>query len=432
MSLSGVSAMPERVRELVSLEVPSFEQISGLGAGELEWMLVALEHARRQLEASMVDVIDVADRDRVFADDGHRTVRNWLVALTGISPAEAHRRCQTMRALRDLDELRERLRAGEVGVCQVRDLARVHANPRVRVRLRRAEHLLVATARRRCYDEFSTRLDRWTAAADVTGTALTHDEVHAGRRARVEVTGAGVTVSAHGGTAQGAQMLEIFAAYVNAEFTTETADLTSDGCGTVARTSAQRQFDALFAIFTAAAERPHPQTGKPVNVATVNVIVDQQTLEAHLVHAAGGPPPTPADPNDMSRRCETDRGIPLDPRDAVIALLVGRLRRVVYDSAGVVLDLGRKQRLFTGQLREAVWLQGRQCLWPGCGLDAHQQDHTDEWAAHHGTTCTRNGGPGCKGHNIWKTTGYRTWRDHDGIWHTRRTDGTELTQPRHC
>ena len=420
--------------------IPSLEEISALGDADLEHCLVGLEHARRVLEAAMVDVVEVADRRRVWADDGHRGVRNWLIALTGISPMEASRRCQTMRALRDLDELRDRLRTGEIGVCQTRELARMHANPRVRHRLTRAEHRLVAAARRRSFDQFHLATTRWTAAADRLGNQLSHDDTHAGRHARLRVTPTGVSLTAHGGTAQGAQILEIFAAFVDAEFRIDwtTGAVTHGDAMTtelLERTGRQREFDALHAIFLAAARRPADDAEPTVSSPTVNIVVDEQTWNEHLTHAAGGPAPA-SDASDVSgpdrteRRCETDRGMPVDPRAAVVAALLGRVRRVVYDSAGVVIDLGRTQRLFRGSTREAVWLQGRQCLWPGCGATARQQDHTDEWAAHLGETNTHNAGPICQRHNHWKQRGYRTWRDPHGVWHTTRPDGTPLHQPR--
>ena len=131
------------------VELPSVDELAWMEPAELEAALVSVERLRRVTEAVLIEVLDVADRQRVWAVDGHRSVKNWAVALTGISPAEAARRCQVLRALRDLDELRERLRAGEVGVCQVRELARLHANRRVRERLGRSEALMVSIARRR-------------------------------------------------------------------------------------------------------------------------------------------------------------------------------------------------------------------------------------------------------------------------------------------
>jgi hypothetical protein len=420
------------------LVAPSLEQVSALGDAELEACLVELERSRRVLEAAMVDVLDEADQRRLWACDGHRGVRNWLMALTNVSPAEAARRCQLMRALRDLDQLREGLRSGEIGVCQARELARVHANPRARARLVRAEERLVTAARRRSFDDFHRATTRWTAAADRLGSELSHDDTHAARHARLRVTPAGVSLSAHGGTAQGSQMLEIFAAYVDAEFRSEwEAGRRVHGDAMTAekleRTGPQREFDALHAIFLAAARRPANDAESAVSVPTVNIVIDEDTFNEHVAHAAGGPTPAPASTDgdgDVERRSETDRGIPVDPRSAVVAALLGRVRRVVYDSAGVVIDLGRAQRLFRGSTREAVWLQGRQCLWPGCGVTAHQQDHTDEWVADQGATSTRNGGPACQRHNLWKQLGYRTWRDSDGTWHVTRPDGTSLDEPR--
>ena len=101
------------------------------------------------------------------------------------------------------------------------------------------------------------------------------------------------------------------------------------------------------------------------------------------------------------RRCETIDGDLVDPCDAVIAALVGHVRRL------------------------AVWMHGTRCLWPGCGRHHCQIDHTHPWHDH-GPTNPDNAGPTCGHHNRWKTRGYHTWRDPNGHWHTHRPDGTEI------
>lgn len=264
----------------------------------------------------------------------------------------------------------------------------------------------------------------------------------------------GVTVGAHGGTAQGARMLEVFGAYASAEFELDwvtAVERYGDAVTTemLERTHEQRQFDALFAIFVAAAERPHPELGRPLGIPTVDVVIDQATFEEHLLTLVGSAPDTggsgsdelstsdvgpntaggPVTVDPFERRCETSRGLPIDPRAAVAAALLGRVRRVVYDSRGVVIDLGRSSRLFTGSSREAVWLQGRQCLWPGCGIDADEQDHSNRWG-HGGGTSPGNAGPMCGRHNLWKERGYLTWREPDGTWTVVRPDGSPLDEPR--
>ena len=160
----------------------------------------------------------------------------------------------------------------------------------------------------------------------------------------------------------------------------------------------------------------------------VNIIVDQATLEHHLAQLAGTDP-APLDPTTVDqRRCETSSGHQLDPNDMLAAALCGHVRRVVYDTAGVVIDLGRRSRLFTGNARDAVMLGDRWCLWPGCDLRTGrcQTDHTTPWATGNGTTSPNNGGPACARHNRWKQHGYTTVRDPTGHWHTHRPDGTEI------
>ncbi len=111
----------------------------------------------------------------------------------------------------------------------------------------------------------------------------------------------------------------------------------------------------------------------------------------------------------------------------MLAALHGHVRRVVLDSAGNVIDLGRRRRLFEGAAREAVFLQAIRCIWPGCVDPAGrcQADHIDDWQ-HGGATRPANGAPLCGRHNRWKNRGYTVWRDAEGNWRTYRPDGTEI------
>ena len=159
----------------------------------------------------------------------------------------------------------------------------------------------------------------------------------------------------------------------------------------------------------------------------VNLVVDHTTLEFHLARLAGGDP-APLDPATVDqRRCETVGGVQIDPADMLAAVLTGHVRRVVFDTGGVVIDLGRRSRLFTGGARDAVLLGDRWCMWPGCDLRSGrcQTDHSTPWAAE-GPTRPDNGGIACARHNRWKQRGYHTRRDPQGHWHTHRPDGTEI------
>ena len=54
--------------------------------------------------------------------------------------------------------------------------------------------------------------------------------------------------------------------------------------------------------------------------------------------------------------CRTHTGRRLHPDDAINTALIAHIRRVVYDTTGTVIDLGRRSRLFRGAARDAVML----------------------------------------------------------------------------
>ena len=172
----------------------------------------------------------------------------------------------------------------------------------------------------------------------------------------------------------------------------------------------------------------------------VNVLVDEASFERIMGMAAGHDvepdDPTRVDPSRPDAiRCETDRGVRLDPREVAECAIVGHVRRVVLDSRNVVIDLGRKERLFKRGAREAVLLgrwpgQGPGCGWADCGVPDHrcQIDHVDDWASG-GPTSPGNGDPLCGYHNRLKNAGFRTLVDADSRRTHVRPDGTPITAP---
>jgi uncharacterized protein DUF222 len=389
-----------------------------------------LERLQRRVEHAIVAVVGEADRRAVWAVDGHRSVRGWCQATVNWSGAETTHRIRTVRLFADLDQLADALAAGTVGVAQVRELARARANPRCGDQLAGCADILLQHARQLCFDEFRLVVVRWETLADADGAHHDHEQTHAARRASIEPVGNGFHLDADCGAAQGVAMCEILDRFCDAEFHADCDHARQRLSGDVTaadldRTPAQRRMDALHAIFMAAAATP-PGSKPPEPV--VNIVVDQTTFEATLTAMATGTSvdewmPSVTDPT--RRRCETLDGDLIDPVDAVIAALTGQIRRVVFNTASCVIDLGVTSRLFRGTSRLAVWLQGTRCLWPGCGRHHCQIDHTTPWA-NHGPTNPHNAGPACAHHNLWKTRGYHTTRDPDGHWHTHRPDGTEI------
>jgi hypothetical protein len=271
--------------------------------------------------------------------------------------------------------------------------------------------------------ELRHRLDTWTTVHDRPGAQDDADRSHAARTASITVSRGVVRGSFSGSGAAGAALLEIFEQFRTLEFhaDVEAAGPAADGEPLrLPRTDAQRRFDALAAIFErAVAAAPDAVSPDPL----VNVVVDVHTLAELL----GADPPA-AECGAWSRRCGTADGQPLAPADVLAAIWWGRIRAVVTDPTGVVIGMGRKQRLFRGRARDAALMMAERCVWPGCDLPAGrcEADHLVEHR-HGGPTDTTNAAPLCDRHNRFKAARrYRIHRDPDGTWHAHRPDGTEI------
>ena len=77
-----------------------------------------------------MSIVATADRREVFRDDGHVSVRSWVKASIRAADHDVTQRVRTARLCADRAGVPRRLAAGRLGVAQVRELARAHANPR--------------------------------------------------------------------------------------------------------------------------------------------------------------------------------------------------------------------------------------------------------------------------------------------------------------
>jgi hypothetical protein len=117
---------------------------------------------------------------------------------------------------------------------------------------------------------------------------------------------------------------------------------------------------------------------------------DRQDPAADSAETAPGDARPPAFPDGplAGVRCDVEPGVGLAPETVRRIACDAWLRALVVDRDGNPLDLGRRRRLATGRVRDAVYARDRgTCRYPGCGrtrwLDVH---HLDHWAAHHGPT----------------------------------------------
>ncbi|MEO9220745.1 MAG: HNH endonuclease signature motif containing protein [Mycobacteriaceae bacterium] len=401
-----------------------------------------LEVLVRRLRAQQVAVVEAIDRGGLHRVDGHGSAKVMVRHVARLSSGEAHRRASAARALRDLPAVAEAFRAGRIGSCQVERIARVHANERVRCALVDNEGSFAREAAMVSFRLFDLMVTNWVRLVDEDGTCDANERRHENRDASfVQDFDGSWTFRGGCASLSGAEVAEIFKRFVEAETLAdwEKARAEHGDAATVAdlgRTDNQRRFDALFQIFQRAASDQAAHGG---SVVVTNIVIDHVTFERLCRQFAGATvePPDPGFGPGAGRgsgdgfRCSTLDGRPVGATDAVANALVGHVRRVVVGADSVVIDLGRRRRLFTGAAQLAVQLSAAECYWPGCHVPVSdcQTDHLIPWADHKGGGSTNpgNGGPACGRHNRFKEHGYRVWRDGAGTWHTHRPDGTEIS-----
>ena len=409
------------------------DPLCGLDNAALTEQFRNLELEARRLEAEMALVISEGQRRGVYGDDSHYSMKGWLKANANWSNPQVSRRSRLARLLEAYPTVGESLREGHIGIAQADELARVYGNVRCRVQFDESIELLLVQAEQLEFDQARLCLKRWESFADADGAHNDREASKAARTATVGVLDGSLFLNATGGTPEdAAELIAVFNVELEAQFQLDVSERTrlhgpDAPASMLGRSDAQRRFDALQTIFRRSTSVPaDAKLPKPL----VNIIIDQRSFEESLHQHGLGVDPIDLPQIDPSlRRSETTTGIVVLPDVAVKAAMTGHVRRVVMDSAGVVINMGRKQRLFTGNAREAAKLMAYRCDSRGCDIPATfaEVDHLTEWGHDGGRTDTENSGIGCKRHNRAKHHNkWRAERRLDGQIVYHRPDGTPI------
>ena len=390
--------------------------------------IARLEREARRLDAQRIALLDRIDRSGVFRADGNFSAKVMMRIHGQLSGAEAFQRDRVMKCLRDLPEIADCFADGLVGTDQVRRIAAVWANPRVREYVAVCEDEFLVAARELEFPDFDSFCVEWTSRVDQDGA---HDKANRRwRRRNIEAEqdfNGFWDLRGRMTSVDGAQFKEALDRLVDAlrlaDIEAAQAEHGDDWRAHLPRTTPQLRYDAFMELIRrGAGVGPDGQTSET----TTNLVIDDATYEHHVSRLLGAAPP-PIDPTDRNRFSRTFDGIYVNPAEIVATSLVDHVRRVVVNSAGVVIDLGRRSRLFTGNARDAALLSEVACYWTGCWTPASkcQIDHLMPWRRH-GRTHPGNGAPGCGHHNRTKEQGFHTWRTPTGEWKITRPDGTPI------
>ncbi len=436
--------------------VTYIEELVELPASMLDDVLGATELERRRIEARLASITAVAEQKAQFLADGHRSMSGYLKAHLNCSGVEANRLRRLAKLVDERPEAGDALEAGYVSVSNIDLIARAWSAPRGHDQIAACLPLLLAHAEQFSTKDFAVLVDRTIANADPDGTEPNDDH---GANATVVAGPDGLHASITGGTGlQAAEMKAVFDLAVEAEFMNDVAARRAEfgdhaDQHPLPRTAAQRRFAAEYAIHMAYvstpadAQRPEPLVNivftagyaaetmadhglvPDADVFGPEVMGDRDAEPTHATCTSAGNERAVEDPADLTaRRCETSTGVQTHPHEALRSMIRGRVRRVVLDPMGVVIDLGPSRRCFTGKARTAAQLIVLSCSHPGCDIPAefcdvdHLRRHADG-----GPTSQHNAGPECRSHNLFKeTAGLRSRRAANGRVYLIRPDGSVI------
>lgn len=299
-----------------------------------------------------------------------------------------------------LAEVADALETGEVSGCAVRELGRAAGNLRCGDQLAEVIEPLLDVAREQRHTDLRMMVRQWERLADADGAAPDPEVLHERRtwRLRQDLDGA-FHLTARFGNTQGLIAEELMDRFAAVELEADLDEVRQSEVGVaLPRTEGQRHADAFVAALTTAAGAPgDARAPEPL----INVTVDQTSFEHHVVDQLSDDVPAPLDPSGFLDRVSRSRhGSWVHPATIPALALIGHVRRVVLDGAGVTIDLGRRQRLFTGAARDAVLATRTRCAAPGCEIRAHrcEIDHVEPWADG-GRTDQPNAVPLCGRHH---------------------------------
>ncbi len=392
-----------------------------------------LERLGRRVDAARSALVERIQSKVLHTADGHGSAKIMVRHVARLTEAEALARSKTARLGRHLSKVTAAWKAGEVSTCAVRALGRVDANPRVMAAMCQREDEFLADAQTMGAKSFAHKVHRWARLIDEDGPTPPNERNHAKRDVRLVQNPWDLSWDLTGffGAGQGAELREILDRYVDAEFKADwEAAVARLGEEVLARggiskedldrTDAQRRADALVKIFRDAAAAD----GSAVPVGWVHNIHWSAAAYEEMLAAMDHDRAPRFDPDTFM--CRTEDGHDVDPTEAAANSLLHKVRRVIVNAAGVVIDLGRARR-FTGSARTAATATYTHCIWPGCHAPASrcEIDHLHEHGKG-GSTTQANSAPLCGKHNRWKQKGFRIQRDPTGTWHTTRPDGSQL------
>ncbi|MEY2451235.1 MAG: hypothetical protein QOD92_809 [Acidimicrobiaceae bacterium] len=357
---------------------------AALSDGQLHELVIELQAADARLAAVRGGLLSAWDGRRLWADDGSKAGWGRLARECRLSSRSAKREMVRARKLATMPAAALALAAGTLSVDDA-DLLRGANQPAIVKVFARDEQVLIGEVRKLRYNDARKAVDYWI---DMAYDELGLDRPYRSRDGRylkvvrtldgtVDVRG---RLDALAGTEVMTELHRIEQQLFEQDWADARANHGPDALPEhLPRTFGQRQADALQTMAR--------------NSAGYRDGIHRLPRPLITIHAGQG---------TFNRLCELADGTVIAPAQAVPYLCEGDIERIVFDSPSRVIDVGVRERFFTGALRRAIQARDRHCQHPsGCDIPAEDCDidHIIEHAKG-GLTTQRNGRCACRTHNL--------------------------------
>ena len=407
------------------------DELADANIADLDAVLAAAKRKRDEADLEIAAVAALVDSRQLFQEHGQSSIKAYLKQQLNCSGPDALRIKRRARLFNQYREIADVFGDSRIAVGQVNVLASAQQHPRAGGQFGEFAEIFIAQAERLEHDDFADAVKHFVVQADQDG-AYRDQKFHEDQRtASVRVDDGAVSVHVSGGDPlRSVEMKEIFERAVEAEahkdFETRRAEHGDDALAhPMPRSSDQRRFDAIYAIFSASVVAPaNGKRPEPL----VNIVIDPANSLEVLAKYGLIDLTDVARVDPTSRRCATSTGIAVHPDVALQAMFAGSVRRVMVDAHDVVINMGRTQRLFTGKGRQAAQLLAVRCGFRGCDVGAEfcDVDHLTPWVDG-GETDQANSLPLCGSHDRRKhRQQLRGRRDRHGRIHLIRPDGSVI------
>jgi hypothetical protein len=365
---------------------------SGWSAADRSAVLCALIDLRERTDAVVLSATADWDRHESWSVDGALSAQSWLRSKTALAAPEARQMVRSARLVARNETLAKALAGEDITAGHVDALAK-HVTPARADLFDEHADALLDGACTLGVDDTAAMARRWAAYADDIGN----------RGEPKDLTGRRGMWFGRTGDLEEARVIgtpEEMAALRAALDRMEPPDRNDTPGGP--RSLAQRRYDALVSL---AGLGLQDSKGRIDPTHTVNIVIDAATLAGEF---------------NPTGRSEILGGGSILPATVQRLLCGSWISRVIMNTQGEVLELGRQARFFTPAQQRAIKIRDR-----GCGLACC--DRPPEWCdAHHldpygppthGETNLDNGLAMCRPHHTLVHKGWTPMQDENGSWY---------------